>query len=145
MTTVAFGPEQLRLVLNGHTVEGWADTADFFMPPQDATFYRSKTGPTGDKYFYRSGSSRGGQLKVVLFPGTASSTFFDQQAEVVARGGDVEWSGTADWTGIGQNGEQIRRSQTYERGRLMTAPKGDQFGQEELGNKTYIFEFEDIG
>ena len=34
MTTVAYGPEQLRLVLNGHTVEGWADVGDFFMPPQ---------------------------------------------------------------------------------------------------------------
>ena len=82
---------------------------------------------------------------MVLMAGSQSADFFDRQAEVVARGGDVPWSGTADWTGVGANGEQIRKSQTYERGRLMMGPKGDQFGNEDVANKTYIFEFEDIG
>ena len=137
MVMVAFGPEHLTVNMNGHEVQGWASVADFFMPPQDTEFFSVRIGPTGDAFYYRRGSSRGGEVKMVLMPNSPSVDFFDQQVQVVARGGFVEWNGTARNSA---NGKSI----TMERGIIRRAPKGEQFGEEEVANKTYIFYFEDI-
>ena len=137
MTMVAFGPEHLTVVFNGHEVGGWANVVDFFMPPQDTEFWTVKTGPTGDAFYFRKGASRGGEVKIVLMPNSLTVDFFDQQLEIVARGGFVDWSGTSRNSANG-------KSKTYERGVLRRGPKGEQFGGEEVADKTYIFYFEDI-
>ena len=80
---------------------------------------------------------RGGQVKIVLMPSSPTATKFDQQSAVVAAGGFVEWNGTARNSANG-------KSQTYEAGVLQTGPKGEQFGEEEVAAKTYIFYFQDI-
>ena len=137
MTMVPFGPEQLTVIMNGHEVQGWAPVADFFMPPQATEFYTSRTGPKGDKFFYRQGMSRGGEVKIVLMPNSPTVDFFDQQVQIVNQGGQVMWNGSARNRANG-------KSQTFERGVLKTAAKGDQFGAETVADKTYIFEFETI-
>ena len=76
MVMVAFGPEHLTVTMNGHTVEGWANVADYFMPPQATEFWSVKTGPTGDAFYFRRGASRGGEVKIVLMPHSPSVTFF---------------------------------------------------------------------
>ena len=137
MVMVAFGPEHLTVTMNGHVVEGWATVADYFMPPQAAEFWSVKTGPTGDAFYFRKGASRGGEVKIVLMPHSPSVTFFDQQIQVVVAGGFVEWNGSARNSANG-------KSQTYEQGVLRVGPKGEQFGAEEVADKTYIFHFQDI-
>ena len=134
---MAYGPEHLTVTLNGHDVQGWANVADFFMPPQDTEFYTVRIGPRGDAFYYRRGAARGGEVKIVLMPQSESVTFFEQQAEVVARGGFVDWNGTARNSANG-------KSLTMERGILRRAPKGEQFGEEGVENKTFIFYFEDL-
>ena len=133
----AYGPEHLTVTMNGHEVMGWANVADFFMPPQATDFFAVKIGPLGDAFYYRKGAARGGEVKIVVMPNSDTATFFDQQAEVVAQGGFVEWNGTARNSANG-------KSQSYELGILKTAPKGEQFGEEEVAAKTYIFYFQDI-
>ena len=137
MSNQISGPEHLAVVFNGHRVEGWANVADFFMPPQDTEFYGVKVGPLGDAYYYRKGASRGGEVKIVLMPHSPSVIFFDQQAAVVAQGGYVEWNASASNSFNG-------RSLSMERGILRRAPKWDQFGDETVADRTYIFYFEDI-
>ena len=134
---MAYGPEHLTVTMNGIEVEGWANVADFFMPPQATDFFSVKTGPLGDAFYYRKGAARGGQVKIVLMPSSPTATKFDQQSAVVAAGGFVEWNGTARNSANG-------KSQTYEAGVLQTGPKGEQFGEEEVAAKTYIFYFQDI-
>ena len=48
-----------------------------------------------------------------------------------------------DWSGTSRNSAN-GKSKTYERGVLRRGPKGEQFGGEEVADKTYIFYFEDI-
>ena len=134
---MAYGPEHLTVTMNGHEVQGWANVADFFMPPQDTEFFGVKIGPLGDAFYYRKGAARGGEVKIVLMPNSESTTFFDQQAQVVAQGGFVEWNGTA-------RNSANNKSLTMESGVLRRAPKGEQFGDEEVAAKTYIFYFQDI-
>ena len=52
-------------------------------------------------------------------------------------GGFVEWNGSARNSANG-------KSQTYEQGVLRVGPKGEQFGNDEVADKTYIFHFQDI-
>ena len=50
----------------------------------------------------------------------------------------MEWNGSARNSANG-------KSQTYEAGRAAPCgPKGEQFGNDEVADKTYIFHFQDI-
>lgn len=130
-----FGIDDTLLILNGHTVEGgYSDDTDAIMFER-IELADSRTGADGSKAYFRTGN-KGSPFTLKLLPNSPSIPFFQQQAEIVRRGGTVIWNGSL---------RDTRRnvSATLRHGILRSYPPFPNYGAGAVSNMEYMFEFEE--
>ena len=134
---MTFGITNVLLVLNGHVVEGgYSDDADALMFEPIELVGERREGADGSVAYFGSGS-KGGTFTLKLLPNSPSVPHFQQQAEIVRRGGSVIWSGTIRDTQVGISAALIN-------GALQSFMPFPSYGKNAISNYEYPFLFEGI-
>lgn len=123
------------LILNGHTVEGWADEDDALMFPQ--TTLANVTRGADGKMQASSTGNVGDGIEIKLLATSRSVAFFGKQVQHLKNGGRVVFNGTFI--------DNINNTTvSLERGVMTEAPDHASLGQGAAGTVTYKIEFEEI-
>lgn len=130
----ALSIEHTNVRINGHEVTGWSEDSDALMVPDSFEFFTIRRGANGDMVALRNGA-RGGVVTIKLLPSSPSTVFFLQQAAALLRGAYTVFNGSIADSNLAYN--IILRN-----GVLMTAPLGYTYGQGEVSNREFTFEFE---
>lgn len=134
---MVFGVDNIVLTLNGHTVEGGlSEDADAIMFEPIELVGDPRVGADGSVAYFRK-ADRGGAFTLKLLPNSPSIPFFQQQAEIVRRGGTVIWNGSVRDT---QRGISVQLRD----GALMSFMPFHSYGREAVSNMEYPFRFAEI-
>jgi hypothetical protein len=128
---------QGAFTLNGHLFSGWSDATDCLSFPDAAVVAEFKKGASGSMIATRTGE-RGGKVEVKLLANSPSAAFMAKLIKNQEAGLPIVYHG--DWINP-VAGENVNLSG----GALITCPKGTTYGKGDVGEKVYVFEFEQIG
>lgn len=127
---------QGAFTINGHLVSGWSDSSDCLAFPDSVEFSAFKKGATGTMISTATGE-RGGPVTIKVLPNSPTAAFFAKLIKQKENGIPVQFEAT--WVNP-VAGEFI----TCSGGTMVSGPKGTTYGKGEVGEKVYVFEFEDI-
>ena len=127
--------EHTAVVINGHTVQGWAAQADALMMP-DIELAVVERGADGGMIASRTGV-KGGPVRLKLLANSPSTAFFMSQAQIIAGGGVVVFEGSIANAEVGY-------SHRLERGVMTTYPAGQTLGNAVAPPREFVIDFERI-
>lgn len=128
--------EEVIVIINGHTVEGWSDDTDALSLPEGIELANVTRGADGRMIGATTGN-KGGQLRLKLQPNSPSTQFFMRQLTQIIRGAAITYTGAIVDTRLGT-------SVTLLRGVMMSGPLGQTMGKGSAPNREFVFEFESV-
>ncbi len=145
-----FSLQDVTVILNGHTVEGqqtivegehiikgWSEDSDALTLPDAFEFASVRRGATGDMAAFSTGD-RGGPVTLKLMPNSPSVPFLmNQVTRILKDKAEVIWGGSVKH---GRSGASV----TLNRGILVSGPVWYTMGKGEVGNLTFMWEFQEI-
>ena len=132
-----FSLQDVTIILNGHTVEGWSEDTDALTLPDAFEFASVRRGATGDMAAFSTGD-RGGPVSLKLLPNSPSVPFLmNQVTRILSEKAEVIWDGSVKHS-------RTDASVTLNRGILISGPLWYTMGKGEVSNLTFTWEFEEI-
>ncbi len=132
-----FSLQDVTVILNGHTVEGWSEDTDALTLPDAFEFASVRRGAIGDMAAFSTGD-RGGPVSLKLMPNSPSVPFLmNQVTRILVERAEVIWDGSV------KHGKSDA-SVTLKRGILISGPLWYTMGKGEVGNLTFNWEFQEI-
>lgn len=127
--------EHLIVTIGGHTIDGWANETDALMVP-DLELFNITRGATGEMLAVRNGN-KGGEVTIKLQPHSPSAIYFIRQIANILNGSYVLFNGSIEDTLMGY-------TTSLRNGVLATGASGHTYGQGEVANREFTFNFERI-
>lgn len=128
-----FSIENVSVVLNGHTVQGWSDDADALSLP-NIDLANVVRGADGGMVSTSTGE-KGGPVIFKLRPNSPSTAFFMNALAAQQNGASVSWNGLI-------RDSQNQTNAILTNGVLMNGPLGQTMGKGSTANREFTFEFE---
>lgn len=122
--------------LNGHLISGWSDSSDCLGFPDGIELAAFKKGADG-KMISTGTGDKGGPVTIKVLPNSPTAAFMAKLIKQQENKIPVQYSLT--WVN-----PVVGEFVTCAGGALITAPKGTVYGKGEVGEKVYVFEFEEI-
>lgn len=130
----ALSVETTTVTIGGHQFVGLSEDADAIMVPADFEFFTIRRGALGDMVALRNGA-KGGPLELKLLPSSPSVKYWMRQQAAILEGSFALYQGTI-------YDRAMNASVRLRNGVLQKGPLGHTYGQGDVANRIFVFEFE---